>query len=146
MRRSGVVALVFAMTLFLDFGARTASALICCSVCDQNPHNPACRVGCSQSCAIGEGPAALDTVGEDDVAHVCHAVTAGDGRLVEGSARAAVADQTRTNYPRAEGRTPPCVASCAVPVAAWAIGFVRTVLPRQWPHNEDQSWLAGERP
>jgi hypothetical protein len=44
-RKSGVVGPVFVMTLFLGFGARTASALIGCSVCDQNPHNPACRVG-----------------------------------------------------------------------------------------------------
>jgi hypothetical protein len=77
-RKSGIVALTLAATLFLGFGARTASALICCSVCDANPHNPFCRAGCSLSCVIEEEPVATDTSGEDEVAQVCHAATTSD--------------------------------------------------------------------
>ena len=82
MKKSGVVALAFVMTLFLGFGARTASALICCSACDENPDLPPCRHGCSPSCVIEEEPIVPDTVVEDDADQVCYAVTAGDAVTV----------------------------------------------------------------
>lgn len=75
---SNIVGLVLLLALFLGAGARPASALICCSVCFENPHNPACRAGCSQSCAIESEPVETDTVIEDDAAQVCYAVTADD--------------------------------------------------------------------
>ena len=77
MRTSAIASLVLATTLLLGFGARPASALICCSVCFENPHNPFCRAGCSLSCVERE-PTEPDTAGEDDVAQVCYPVTASD--------------------------------------------------------------------
>ena len=72
MMKSGIVTLVLAATAFIGFGERTASALICCSACDEDPRNPACRHGCSPSCAVDE-PIAYDNVVYDDVAQLCYA-------------------------------------------------------------------------
>jgi hypothetical protein len=71
------VALVVIATAFLGLGARPASALICCSACDANPNTPACRHGCSPSCAVDE-PTTPDSVIYDDAAQVCYAAPAGD--------------------------------------------------------------------
>ena len=77
MKKLSVMSLVFVATAFLGLGAREASALICCSACDDNPNNPACRHGCSPSCAIDE-PTTPDNVVYDDAAQVCYAAPAGD--------------------------------------------------------------------
>jgi hypothetical protein len=84
MRKSGII-FVFsiAATLAISFGARTASALICCTVCDANPNNPACFHGCSPTCAVDDEPIVPDivvpnNVGYDDVAKVCYATTSSD--------------------------------------------------------------------
>lgn len=74
MNKRSVVAMVFAVTAALGvFGARPASALICCSVCDalEDPlSNPACRHGCSPSCRVDQTD---DGMIIDDVARVCYA-------------------------------------------------------------------------
>lgn len=78
MKKSAIVSLVFIATAFIGLGARTASALICCSACDENPNLLACKHGCSPSCVIDDEPIAPDNVVYDDVAKVCYAVTTGD--------------------------------------------------------------------
>jgi hypothetical protein len=77
-KKSGIAVFVVIMTLFLGFGARPASALICCSVCAEDHHNPACRAGCSESCVVDDEPSAPETFDEDDVARVCYVVTTSD--------------------------------------------------------------------
>ena len=77
MKKLSVMSLVFVATAFLGLGAREASALICCSACDDNPKNPACRHGCSPSCAIDDEPTTPDNVLYDDAAQVCYAAPAG---------------------------------------------------------------------
>ena len=81
MSRWSVMSLVFVATAFLGLGAREASALICCSVCDDDPNNPACRHGCSPSCRVDEASTAPDEVVYDDEQKVCYTVPASDLRL-----------------------------------------------------------------
>jgi hypothetical protein len=78
MKKWSVVYLMVLATAFLGLGARPASALICCSACDAKPDSPACRHGCSPSCAIDDEPTAPDRVIHDDAAQVCYAAPAGD--------------------------------------------------------------------
>jgi hypothetical protein len=61
---------------FLGLGARSASALICCSACDEMPNSPACKHGCSPSCFADDEPIAPDTVIYDEVAQTCSAAPA----------------------------------------------------------------------
>jgi len=75
MKKSGLFALVFTATaLAISFGARPASALVCCSVCDADPSNKVCLHGCSPSCVVDDEPIAPDHVVYDDAAKVCYAV------------------------------------------------------------------------
>jgi hypothetical protein len=75
MTKSGIFALVFTATvLAISFGARPASALVCCSVCDEDPLNKACLHGCSPSCVVDDEPVAPDHVVYDDAAKVCYSV------------------------------------------------------------------------
>lgn len=67
-----IISFVGLVTIFMGFNAQPASALICCSVCDENPNNPACRHGCSQSCVIAEESFQPDGAVEDDAAQVCY--------------------------------------------------------------------------
>ena len=78
MKKWSVLSLVVIATAFLGLGARPASALICCSVCDENPNTAACRHGCSPSCAVDDGPTSPDRVIYDDAAQVCYAAPAED--------------------------------------------------------------------
>jgi hypothetical protein len=72
MRKLGmIISLVGVVTVFMGFHAKPASALICCSVCDEDPHNIACRHGCSPSCAVDDSVPG-DVAIEDDVAKVCY--------------------------------------------------------------------------
>lgn len=78
MKKLSVLSLAFIATAFLGIGARTASALICCSACDANPDSPPCRHGCSPSCAIDDGPNTPDRVIYDEAAQACRAAPASD--------------------------------------------------------------------
>jgi len=77
MKKLSIVSLVFIATAFLGLGARPASALICCSACEENPNTAACRHGCSPSCAIDD-PTPPDRVIHDEAAQVCYAAPASD--------------------------------------------------------------------
>jgi hypothetical protein len=69
-----VVAAAFAASVWVGFGVRTASALPCCSACDEIPNNPACRHGCTPDCRIDDPADDADAVVIDDAARVCYAV------------------------------------------------------------------------
>ncbi len=74
MKKASVIGLFSIVTaLGLGLGARPASALICCSVCDADPRNPACLHGCSPTCVADDEPVAQDNVVYDDVRKVCYA-------------------------------------------------------------------------
>lgn len=74
MRHLSTLGLVFATTVLLGIGApKTASALICCSACDEDPTLPPCRHGCSPSCVADEPPAADPAQQDDEDAQLCYA-------------------------------------------------------------------------
>jgi hypothetical protein len=76
MTKTAILSLALVVFGFLGMGARSASALICCSVCDEKPNSPACAHGCSPSCFVDDEPIAADSVVYDEVAQTCSAAPA----------------------------------------------------------------------
>ena len=72
LRLATVVSAAFALAV--GFVSQQASALICCSACEKNPHNPACYHGCSPSCATEDEPV-IGQVVYDEAAGVCYVAT-----------------------------------------------------------------------